>query len=62
MTIESIEFINDDQVLVICDDEDTAKRLIKRNPIATVESSEDGRFGLVYNAEDTNLLLAIRKK
>ena len=62
MNIETIEMLTDDTVLVICEDEDTAKTLLKRNPRATVESSEDGRYGLVYNIDDTNLMLAIRKK
>lgn len=62
MNIESISHLNDEQILVICGDEETAKTIIKRNPCATVEKSEDGRFGLVYNVEDTNLSLAIRRR
>lgn len=62
MTIESISYLNDDQIIVICSDEDTAKHLIKRNPRAHIERTEEGRYGLVYDIDDTNLALAIRKK
>ena len=62
--IDSIEFIDNDTVMVVCVDEKAATKALKRNPRAKVvrdETSEDERVALLYRIEDTNLLGAIRR-
>ena len=59
--IESIEMLSNDSVLVITDDQDTAKQLLKKNPRAQVQQSEDERFGLVYSLSEINLMNAIKR-
>ena len=59
--IESIKTLNNETVLVIIDDEETAKGSLKKNPRAAVNKSEDERYGLVYRAVDCNLMNAIKR-
>lgn len=61
--IESIEFINDMVVMVVCCDEKAAKAVLKRNPRAIVQRghSDDERVALLYNIHETNLINAVRR-
>ena len=60
--IESIEQLTDETVLFICSTEDDAKTMLKRNARASIQQSEDGRYGLVYRMDECNLANAIIKK
>ena len=60
--INSIEQLNTDTILLIIEDEKTAKQFLKKNPRADVTKAEDdGRYGLVYNIKDINMLNAIKR-
>ena len=60
--INSIEQLNTDTILLIIEDEKTAKQCLKKNPRADVTKAEDdGRYGLVYNIKDINMLNAIKR-
>ena len=60
--ITTIEAITDDAVLIVCT-EDTAKQLLKRNPLANVQHNDNEEmYGLVYSIEETNLMNAVKRK
>ena len=59
--ITSIEQLTEDAVLVICEDEQAAKKVLKRNATCSV-TQKDGRFALLYHINDTNLINAIKRK
>jgi hypothetical protein len=61
VSIDSIEALNKDSIMFICDDEYTAKAALKRNPYAQVQHGTDGRIALVYAIAQTNLLNAIKR-
>jgi hypothetical protein len=61
-SIDSIESLGNGTVLIVANDERTAKQLLKRNPYASVQrSSADDRIALVYAAEQCNLLNSIKR-
>jgi hypothetical protein len=60
-SIESIELLGDNIMFIT--DEATAKRLLKRNPRASITkgSDEDDRFAVIYKVSDCNLMNAVKK-
>ena len=62
ISIDSIEQLNSDTILVVCGNEAAAKALLKRNPRCSVQrSDQDDRIGLVYSTDDMNLQNAVRR-
>ena len=62
--IESIEQVTEEAVIVIVNDEQTAKDVLKKNARCQVEKQTDGdedRYALIYNIKDCNLLNAIKR-
>ena len=60
--ILSIEYLNEDNIIFILNDLESAKEMIKRNPRAEIEHDErTGRVGLVYALDDCNLSHAVKK-
>ena len=59
--IESIEVLGD--TVLIITNEETAKKLLKRNPRANVTKGNeiDDRFALVYHINDTNLINGVKR-
>jgi hypothetical protein len=63
LSVDTIEYINDDSVMIVVGDEQSAKQYLRRNPRAQVirGQSDDERIALVYKAMDTNLLNAVKR-
>jgi hypothetical protein len=64
ISVDTIEYLNDDTIMVVCNDEPSAKAFIKRNPRCSVirdENNGDDRIALVYKTDDCNLLNAVRR-
>jgi signal transduction histidine kinase len=62
ISIDSIELIEGKGMLVVCNDEYTASKVLRRNPRAQViRSQEDDRIALVYSLEDAVLMNAVKK-
>lgn len=57
--IESIERLEDGNVMIIVADEETSKSLLKRNPRCHIEQCDD-KYALVYSQDNINLALAVR--
>ncbi len=59
--IESIEIIGDNVMFITT--EDIAKRLLKRNPRASITkgNKENDRYAVIYSINECNLLMAVRK-
>jgi hypothetical protein len=61
ISIDSIEALNKDSIMFVCDNEYSAKAALKRNPYAQVQHGDDGRIALIYAMAQTNLLNAIKR-
>jgi hypothetical protein len=63
VTIESIEFLNTDTIIVVVSDDFSARFLVERNPRCVLQrdpSGVDKRVGLVYSKDDCDLIRAIK--
>jgi hypothetical protein len=64
IAVDTIEYLNDGNIMVVCNDELTARQYLKRNPRCSVirdEHNGDDRIALIYKSDDCNLLNAVRR-
>lgn len=62
INIDSIELLDGKGMLVVCNDEYTATKALRRNPRAQViREGIDGRIALIYSLEDAVLMNAIKR-
>lgn len=64
ISVDTIEYLHDGNIMVVCNDELTAKQYIKRNPRCSVvrdEHNGDDRIALIYKSDDCSLLNAVRR-
>ena len=64
MEFETIENLNNDHIMNVVNDEQTAKKYLKRNPRAQVIRSQgidDDRITLVYKADEVNIFNIIKR-
>jgi hypothetical protein len=64
ISVDTIERIDDDTIMIVVFDEASARQYLKRNPRCSVirdEHNGDDRIALVYKSDDCNLLNAVRR-
>ena len=60
--ITKVEQLTDESIIIICNDEKTARQCIKRNPSCAVQHGDDEKVALVYNINQINLINCIKRK
>jgi hypothetical protein len=63
VSIESIEYLNNDTLIIVVSDDFSARFLVERNPRCVLQrdpSNVDKRVGLVYSSDDCDLIRAIK--
>jgi hypothetical protein len=63
-SVDTIEQLHNDTIMIVCNDEDSAKAYIRRNPRCQVirdENNGDARLALIYKEADINMLNVVKR-